>query len=114
MFISNLGKDDIILGTDWLKYHDPSIRWRHREVHFDWCPQIANNHTGLPRQGKNCPRWAGCQTANVPNSETNHNSYLMPMKLFREYQKKLVSTIPREALASGLWPISKGNWRYNG
>ncbi|ETW85249.1 hypothetical protein HETIRDRAFT_44016 [Heterobasidion irregulare TC 32-1] len=28
MFISNLGKDDLILGTDWLKYHDPSIEWR--------------------------------------------------------------------------------------
>ena len=34
MFITNLGKDDILLGTDWLKYHDPSIRWKHREVHF--------------------------------------------------------------------------------
>ncbi|ETW79801.1 hypothetical protein HETIRDRAFT_49348, partial [Heterobasidion irregulare TC 32-1] len=32
MFISNLGKDDLILGTDWLKYHDPSIEWRRREV----------------------------------------------------------------------------------
>ncbi|ETW78210.1 hypothetical protein HETIRDRAFT_454228 [Heterobasidion irregulare TC 32-1] len=39
MFISNLGKDDLILETDWLKYHDPSIKWRQREVHFDWCPQ---------------------------------------------------------------------------
>ncbi|ETW82509.1 hypothetical protein HETIRDRAFT_17999, partial [Heterobasidion irregulare TC 32-1] len=28
MFISNLGKDDLILGTDWLKYHNPSIEWR--------------------------------------------------------------------------------------
>ena len=26
MFITNLGKDDMLLGTDWLKYHDPSIR----------------------------------------------------------------------------------------
>ena len=25
MFITNLGKDDILLGTDWLKYHNPSI-----------------------------------------------------------------------------------------
>ena len=38
MFITNLEQDDILLGTDWLKYHDPSIRWKCREVHFDWCP----------------------------------------------------------------------------
>ena len=37
MFITNLGKDDVLLGTDWLKYHDPSIRWKCREVHFDRC-----------------------------------------------------------------------------
>ena len=34
MFITNLGKDDILLGIDWLKYHNPSIRWKHHEVHF--------------------------------------------------------------------------------
>ena len=38
MFITNLEKDDILLGTDWLKYHNPSIGWRHHKVHFDWCP----------------------------------------------------------------------------
>ena len=37
MFITNLGKDDVLLGTDWLKYHDPSIGWKCREVHFDRC-----------------------------------------------------------------------------
>ena len=38
IFITNLGKDNVLLGTDWLKYHDPSIGWKRREVHFDWCP----------------------------------------------------------------------------
>ena len=39
MFITNLGKVDILLGTDWLKYHNPSIGWKHCEVHFDQCSQ---------------------------------------------------------------------------
>ena len=39
MFITNLGKDNILLGTDWLKYHNPSIGWRRHEVHFDQCPR---------------------------------------------------------------------------
>ena len=36
MFITNLGKENILLGIDWLKYHDPSIRWRCREVHISF------------------------------------------------------------------------------
>ena len=32
MFVTNLGRDDMLLGTDWLRYHDPSIWWRKREV----------------------------------------------------------------------------------
>ena len=47
MFITNLGKDNMLLGTDWLKYHDPSIRWRRREVHFDWCPEECWQPYGL-------------------------------------------------------------------
>ncbi|ETW86445.1 hypothetical protein HETIRDRAFT_447215 [Heterobasidion irregulare TC 32-1] len=52
MFISNLGKDDLILGTDWLMYHNPSIEWRQREVHFDRCPQKCHQpHSEREKQG---------------------------------------------------------------
>ena len=49
MFITNLGKDDVLLGTDWLKYHDPSIGWKHREVHFDQCPQNCQQPHGFTK-----------------------------------------------------------------
>ena len=49
MFITNLGKDDVLLGTDWLKYHDPSIRWKRREVHFDRCPRNCQQPYGITR-----------------------------------------------------------------
>ena len=49
MFITNLGKDDMLLGTDWLKYHDSSIGWRRREVHFDWCPKECWQPYGLTK-----------------------------------------------------------------
>ncbi|ETW81478.1 hypothetical protein HETIRDRAFT_317583 [Heterobasidion irregulare TC 32-1] len=55
MFISNLGKDDLILGTDWLKYHDPSIEWRRREVHFDRCPQKCQQPHGFTRAREEPP-----------------------------------------------------------
>ena len=49
MFITNLGKDDVLLGTDWLKYHDPSIGWKRREVHFDWCPRACQQPYGFTK-----------------------------------------------------------------
>ena len=52
MFITNLGKDNMLLGTDWLKYHNPSIRWRRREVHFDRCPKECWQPYGLTKAGE--------------------------------------------------------------
>ena len=49
MFITNLGKDDVLLGTDWLKYHDPSIGWKCREVHFDQCPRNCQQPYGFTK-----------------------------------------------------------------
>ena len=49
MFITNLGKDDVLLGTDWLKYHNPSIGWKRREVHFDQCSQNCQQPYGFTR-----------------------------------------------------------------
>ena len=49
MFITNLGKDDVLLGTDWLKYHNPSIGWKHHEVHFDRCPRNCQQPYGVTR-----------------------------------------------------------------
>ena len=49
MFITNLGKDDVLLGTDWLKYHDPSIGWKQHEVHFDRCPRNCQQPHGFTK-----------------------------------------------------------------
>lgn len=37
--IVNLGKDDLFLGHDWLRTHNPSIDWRNAEVIFSDCPK---------------------------------------------------------------------------
>jgi len=36
--ITNTGQHEILLGTDWLKAHNPSIDWSTNRLHFDWCP----------------------------------------------------------------------------
>jgi len=36
--ITNTGRHKILLGTDWLKAHNPSINWSTNRLHFDRCP----------------------------------------------------------------------------
>ena len=38
MAITNTGNHDILLGTDWLKAHNPSIDWAKNKLHFNHCP----------------------------------------------------------------------------
>ena len=36
--VTNLGKQDIILGFTWLQEHNPEINWQTRKVVMSWCP----------------------------------------------------------------------------
>ena len=38
MAITNTGNHDILLGTNWLKAHNPSIDWAKNKLRFDHCP----------------------------------------------------------------------------
>ncbi|KAJ3897005.1 hypothetical protein F5879DRAFT_814302, partial [Lentinula edodes] len=38
MAVTNLGKTDIFLGIDWLRYHNPSIDWKESTLTFERCP----------------------------------------------------------------------------
>src|SRR5436190_5393137 len=39
--VTNLGKGEVFLGHDWLKFHNPSIDWRMGLVVFDRCPPVC-------------------------------------------------------------------------
>ena len=41
MAITNTGNHDILLGTDWLKAHNPSIDWAKNKLRFDHCPPLC-------------------------------------------------------------------------
>jgi hypothetical protein len=38
LYVTNIGDMDLILGSDWLKTHNPGINWRTSEINFDRCP----------------------------------------------------------------------------
>ena len=37
--VTNLGKSDLFLGHEWLKYHNPSVNWEGSTLKFDRCPK---------------------------------------------------------------------------
>jgi len=36
--ITNTGRHELLLGTDWLKAHNPNINWETNKLQFDRCP----------------------------------------------------------------------------
>jgi len=36
--ITNVGQNELLLGTDWLQAHNPSIDWGEKTIKFDRCP----------------------------------------------------------------------------
>jgi len=38
MAVTNIGRHDILLGTDWFRAHNPQIDWAKKKLHLDRCP----------------------------------------------------------------------------
>ncbi len=43
--IMNLGKQDVYLGHDWLKRHNPSVNWKTQSILFGRCSCAGNRFT---------------------------------------------------------------------
>ena len=39
--VTDTGNHDILLGTDWLKAHNPNIDWANNRIHMDRCPALC-------------------------------------------------------------------------
>jgi len=39
--VTNMGNHDMLLGTDWLKVHNPSIDWAKNKIHLNRYPAIC-------------------------------------------------------------------------
>jgi len=47
--VTDTGNHDILLGTDWLKAHNPNIDWAKNIIHMDRCPPLCQpRHTPGP------------------------------------------------------------------
>ena len=117
MFITNLGKDDVLLGTDWLKYHDPSIGWKHREVHFDQCPrdcQQPHRFTKAweePSPKDQLQRLQGEHIKQQTKPQLVSRPVATPRRLSKEEWKKLPGTEFRARLITLLNDPHRGEYR---
>lgn len=51
--VANTGEDDLILGIDWLRLHNPEIDWEQGQVQFSRCPSWCR---GMPER-RTAPAW---------------------------------------------------------
>ena len=41
--VANIGDDDMIIGIDWFRHHNPRIDWANDTVRFNRCPTNCDN-----------------------------------------------------------------------
>src|SRR5882724_11470536 len=50
-YLANLGQEDLILGTDWLRLHNPDVNWQTDQIMLSRCPKTCFSHPTLMIQG---------------------------------------------------------------
>ena len=46
-YVAKIGKEDVILGTDWLLEHNSEVDWHAYGLHFTQCPPSCQIKGGL-------------------------------------------------------------------
>ena len=39
--VTNLGKSDLFLGHEWLRFHNPTVDWQAGTLKFNHCPKAC-------------------------------------------------------------------------
>ncbi|KAF4569440.1 hypothetical protein EYR36_009231 [Pleurotus pulmonarius] len=79
--VTNIGRQDIILGYTWLRKHNPEIDWQTKEVTMSRCPSGCDTcrkefrHDKLTRR-KESVRLRECRTGPMPRVEELHSDDL--------------------------------------
>ena len=68
-YIAKIGKEDIILGTDWLLEHNPEVDWHTYRLHFTRCPPSCQIKGG-PIKAKRATRKPGHLNPEIQCMET--------------------------------------------
>ena len=63
-YIVEIGKEDVILETNWLLEHNPEVNWHAYRLHFMWCPPSCQIKEG-PVKAKRATRKSGHPNTNI-------------------------------------------------
>ena len=47
--VANIGDDDVIVGIDWLRFHNPEVNWTKEELKFTRCPDKCTKPSDPPK-----------------------------------------------------------------
>ncbi|ETW80302.1 hypothetical protein HETIRDRAFT_229282, partial [Heterobasidion irregulare TC 32-1] len=80
-YIAEIGKEDVILGTDWLLEHNPEVDWHAYGLHFTRCPPTCDI-IGGPVKAKRAFRKPGRQEPGVRRMVTvpRERDYSIPLQ----------------------------------
>ncbi|PFH46110.1 hypothetical protein AMATHDRAFT_156234, partial [Amanita thiersii Skay4041] len=56
--VSNLSKNKIFLGFDWLKYHNPKVDWKEAKIEFSRCPGACHSTVDKPEDELEYHKWS--------------------------------------------------------
>ena len=85
--VSGLGKQNLILGYDWLKDHNPKIDWEKREVEMTRCPLCCEGGRTL-RKEQTCQKrielWAlwSCRNEPIPLLQEELEPEEKPLQMY--------------------------------
>ena len=63
-YVAKIGKEDVILGTDWLLKHNPEVDWHTNRLHFTRCPPSCQIKGGQVK-AKRATKKTECPTTNI-------------------------------------------------
>ena len=67
--MAETGKEDVILGTNWLLEHNPEVDWHAYGLHFTRCPPSCQIKEGLVK-AKRATKKPGCPNPSIWCMET--------------------------------------------
>ena len=56
--VADTGEDDLIIGVDWLRHHNPEINWATGHVHFSCCPNSCQGEKIVPASAQSVKKVA--------------------------------------------------------
>ena len=97
--VADIGDDDVIIGVDWLRHHNPNIDWTKGEISLLRCPkECAGSSQPVLERGAKKPRSAAQGKSMRVAAKTTISQQIAEKTALKEGQKTVEELVPAEFL----------------